>query len=86
MNNPTTSHDNCSTTYSDQHTATGEKPIAKSPAIDFLVGGLVCLVGIVVTIGTYSAVAKTGGPYVVAWGAILFGGIRCLKGFCALAS
>jgi hypothetical protein len=42
-------------------------------------GGLICLVGIVVTVGSYMA-ASGGGTYVVAWGAIVFGAIRFFKG------
>jgi hypothetical protein len=51
-------------------------------ATDMVVGGLACLFGIVVTAATYSIAASSskGGKYVVAWGAIVFGGIRFLKG------
>jgi len=47
-----------------------------------VIGGLICLVGIVVTVVSYSAASSSsrGGSYVVAWGAILFGGIRFFKG------
>jgi len=44
-----------------------------------LVGGLWCFGGTAVTVYTYSA-ASGGGTYVVAWGAIIFGGIQFLKG------
>ena len=47
---------------------------------NIVMGGVICLIGLIVTIGSYSAVAQTGGTYFVAWGAILFGGIRFLKG------
>ncbi len=46
---------------------------------DMVVGGLWCGGGIVVTLYTYAA-ASGGGTYVVAWGAILFGGIQFLRG------
>jgi hypothetical protein len=46
---------------------------------DMLVGALWCGGGILVTVITYSA-ASGGGTYVVAWGAIIFGGIRFVRG------
>jgi hypothetical protein len=42
-------------------------------------GALWCIGGIVVTVATYSA-AEPGGTYLVAWGAILFGGLEFLQG------
>lgn len=49
---------------------------------NMLVGALWCIGGIVVTAATYSAASSSsgGGTYVVAWGAILFGGLQFLKG------
>jgi hypothetical protein len=44
-----------------------------------LSGGIICAIGILVTIATYSS-ALSGGTYVIAWGAILFGGIRFFSG------
>lgn len=46
------------------------------------VGALICIVGIVITAATYSAAANSpgGGRYVVAWGAVIFGGIQFLRG------
>jgi hypothetical protein len=49
---------------------------------DMRVGGLWCLGGIVVTAVTYSA-ASGGGSYVIAWGAIVFGGIQFIRGVIA---
>ena len=43
-----------------------------------MIGGLICGIGTVITIGTYAA-ASGGGTY-VAWGAIIFGGIRMITG------
>jgi len=46
-----------------------------------VIGGLICAVGIAVTAVTYNdAVSSGGGTYIVAWGAIVFGGIRFLRG------
>ena len=42
-------------------------------------GGLVCVIGILITWLTYT-MAMNGGAYVVTWGAIIFGGIRCVNG------
>ncbi|EEF60039.1 hypothetical protein Cflav_PD3098 [Pedosphaera parvula Ellin514] len=50
-----------------------------------LVGGLWCIGGILVTAISYSSAAG-GGSYVVAWGAIIFGGIRFFRGLIARSS
>jgi len=47
---------------------------------NMLYGALWCIGGIVVTVVTYSAAAAGGGSYVVAWGAIIFGGIQFVHG------
>jgi hypothetical protein len=47
---------------------------------NIIVGGLICLVGIVVTVGTYMAASSEGGTYTIAWGAILFGGLQFFRG------
>lgn len=57
-------------------------PAAQSGAHNMLVGGLWCIGGILVTVLTYDAVKDTGGHYIIAWGAILFGGLQFLKGLC----
>jgi hypothetical protein len=44
-----------------------------------VVVGLWCVGGTIVTIVTYQA-ASGGGTYMVAWGAIVFGGIQFLRG------
>ncbi|KOS05532.1 hypothetical protein AM493_05410 [Flavobacterium akiainvivens] len=49
---------------------------------DMLWGAVWCVGGIIVTAATYSA-ASGGGKYVVAWGAILFGGTRFVRGLMA---
>ena len=45
-------------------------------------GGIFCVIGTVVTVASYAAASGSseGGSYVVAWGAILFGGIQALRG------
>ena len=47
-----------------------------------LIGGIVCTVGVVITVGSYMNAVSTGGGgrYVVAWGAIVFGGFRFFRG------
>jgi len=47
-----------------------------------IIGALWCIGGIAVTAATYSAASGPGGgSYVVAWGAILFGGLQFVRGF-----
>lgn len=57
----------------------GQRAPGRAVNNDILYGGLICLAGIVITIGTM-ATAQHGGSYVVAWGAIIFGGIRFFRG------
>lgn len=47
---------------------------------NIFIGGAIFLIGTIVTAGSYSAVSRTGGTYLVAWGAILFGGLQLVKG------
>jgi hypothetical protein len=48
---------------------------------NMLIGGLVCVVGIVITLGTLaSASGPAGGSYVIAWGAIVWGAIQFFRG------
>ncbi len=49
---------------------------------DMVLGGLWCIGGTIVTVVTYQA-AASGGTYVVAWGAIVFGGYQFLRGLLA---
>ncbi len=45
------------------------------------IGGIICVVGIVITIGTFSAATQAGGgTYTIAWGAIVFGFIQFMRG------
>ncbi len=49
---------------------------------NMMIGGLICLVGIIITAASYSSASSGsgGGQYVIAWGAILFGAIRFFRG------
>jgi hypothetical protein len=45
------------------------------------IGGAICVFGIVITVATYlAAVAGGGGRYTIAWGAIVFGAWRFVRG------
>jgi hypothetical protein len=50
------------------------------------IGGVICVIGILVTAATYSAASHGGGHYFVAWGAIVFGGFQFLRGLFELAT
>lgn len=66
---------------------TGQGVVATPPAapgMDFLVGGILLLVGVVVTVISMEA-ASSGGRYVVATGAIGVGLGRIIRGFIRLA-
>ena len=56
-----------------------EKAVAKR---NMMIGGLSCLGGILVTALTFGAATRAGGgPYVLAWGAVIFGGVQFVIGF-----
>ena len=46
------------------------------------IGAIICLVGIVITVGSYSMASSGsgGGRYMIAWGAIVWGAIRFFRG------
>ena len=46
---------------------------------DFIWGGLVAIIGGTITVVTYLG-ASAGESYVVAWGALLYGGFRLIRG------
>ncbi len=56
--------------------------VQKAGQKNMLVGAIWCIGGIVVTAATYGAAASspTGGSYVVAWGAIVFGAVQFFRG------
>jgi hypothetical protein len=45
-----------------------------------IMGAVVCVIGTVITVASYSAAEEGGGHYVVAWGAIVFGAIQFFRG------
>jgi hypothetical protein len=67
-------------------TKTNKPPSSKQAYNNIVLGGGILLLGVVVTVGSYSAVSRNGGPYLVAWGAILFGGIRLIRGLFQMTS
>jgi hypothetical protein len=44
------------------------------------IGGIICLIGLVVTIGSCMLAGEGGGRYYIAWGAIVWGGIQFFRG------
>lgn len=46
------------------------------------IGGIICVIGLVVSIVSYQTATNSpgGGRYILAWGAVIFGGIRFLNG------
>lgn len=48
-------------------------------------GGILFAVGLMITVSSYSSAADgAGGRYIVAWGAMIFGGLRFLYGLVRL--
>src|SRR5579871_3067298 len=54
---------------------TTAKRVLDSVDSSMLAGGVICLIGIIITVWTYTSSAM-GGRYIIAWGAIIFGAIR----------
>ena len=74
---------------SDEQTASVETETADKYGIAFrniVVGACWCIGGLVVTAVSYNAGKNTGGTYIVAWGAVVFGGYQFLKGLGQLIS
>ena len=44
-----------------------------------LINGAICVLGLVITLGTLSSASKSGGSYFVFWGAIVFGLYGCIR-------
>jgi hypothetical protein len=47
------------------------------------VGGVICIIGLIVSIGSFSAASRGGGRYVVAYGAVIGGGLQFFRGLFA---
>ncbi len=58
-----------------------DKVTKKTGINNMLVGGAFFVVGLIVTIGSYSAATSGGGTYYLCWGAIIFGLIQFIQGF-----
>lgn len=59
----------------------GKKELAEQYARHMLYGLLWAAGGTIVTIGSYTTVSESGGTYVIAYGAILYGIIDFFRGF-----
>ena len=51
---------------------------------NMLIGGIICFIGLAVTVGSYVA-AEPGGVFLLAYGPIIFGGIQFFRGCIQLA-
>jgi len=49
---------------------------------NMMIGGAICVVGLLVTIATFAAAANSsgGGKFIIAWGAVVFGAIQFFRG------
>jgi hypothetical protein len=60
---------------------TRKDPVTKKSGMsNMLVGGGFFVIGLIVTIGTYSSATSSGGTYYLCWGAIIFGLIQFIQG------
>jgi hypothetical protein len=57
-----------------------DKVTKQTGITNMLVGGAFFVVGLIVTIGSYSAASGSGGTYYLCWGAIIFGAIQFIQG------
>jgi hypothetical protein len=62
--------------------ATSDNPVRAAAEKRMIHGAIWCIGGIVVTAVSYASAASSpfGGTYIVAWGAIFFGGLRFFQG------
>lgn len=70
------------TNYNKEHLdeiSTHQEELKAAAKKDMLVGGLWLFGGLAVTFISYSA-ASGGGRYVMAWGAVIFGGFQFIRG------
>ena len=54
---------------------------ARSSAIQMLISGAICIIGIIITVLSYNVASIQGGTYFFCWGAIIFGGIYFIINF-----
>jgi len=61
-------------------------PVSLHPpsAPDIVIGGLLVVLGVVITVVTYQD-ASGGGTYIVAWGPVVYGAARLFRGLVNLA-
>jgi hypothetical protein len=58
-----------------------ERAAARKEAVrQMVIGGVVAIIGLAVTIGTYAAASDDGGHYFIAWGPAVFGLIAFGRG------
>jgi hypothetical protein len=50
------------------------------------IGGIICLVGVFVTVGTMAMASEGGGRFILAWGAIVCGAIQFFRGLMQVTS
>ena len=55
-----------------------ERRAARSHNI--MIGLLLLVVGVIITAVTYDSASQQGGTYIIAWGPMVYGGIRLFKG------
>jgi hypothetical protein len=48
---------------------------------NMLIGGAVCLIGILITFFSFASASSGGGRFILAWGAIIFGGLQFIRGY-----
>jgi hypothetical protein len=51
---------------------------------DMMFGGGICIVGLIITLVSYSVASSSGGTYVVTWGAVIFGALQFFKGLISM--
>ena len=58
----------------------------RSGVANLAIGAALFGVGLLVTVGTYGSASSSGGTYIVAWGPMVFGVIRIVRGLAKLGS
>ena len=59
---------------------TWQKKAEEAAGKEMLIGGVWCGGGLLVSAGTYALAREQGGTYLVAWGAVIYGAVRFVRG------
>ena len=63
-----------------QRTAGDSEEKGTNGTTNMVVGGVICVVGVTITVISFLVASGTGGSHIIAWGAIVWGAIQFVRG------